>query len=297
MKITNQNKHILDNNKPIVCVYHDPCQDGISSAWVVFNALSGRELQFVPDNYNEHRAEFALTPTNLKNKHLIITDYSFSAERMIELSKLAETVTILDHHTKSKDEIVPLLESGDIHGVFDMKKSGCLVTWDFFHAEEAPLFLQHISDRDLFTFNLPDSRAIYYACLSDEYNVVKWDQMIRQCSTDVLAEIGRPILEKSMQEIPKIAATSELLSVRGWNVPVVEVKDDSLSSEVCAYIYKESDVPFVVAYCKHGAFVKVSFRSKLGSGVNVNEIAMFFGGGGHIHASGVKVSSIFDIVD
>lgn len=297
MKITDKNQHILKNNLPIVCVYHDPCQDGISSAWVVYKALCGRDIQFVPDNYNQGRAEFALTPENLKNKHLIITDYSFPAERMLELSKLAETVTILDHHTKSKDDIEPLLNNGDIYGTFDMSKSGCLITWDFFYEEEAPQFLKHISDRDLFDFKLDGSKEIFYACLSKDYEVTKWDQVIRQCSVEMLIEIGKPILAKYMAEIEEIASTKKMVSICGYRVPVVEVPDDGYGSDTCAFMYEQENVPFAVSYFEKDGITKVSFRSKKGIGADVNEIAKVFGGGGHVHASGVRVKSLLEIID
>ena len=297
MKITEQNKHILNNNLPIVCVYHDPCQDGISSAWVVHKALDGRDIQFVPDNYNQCRAEFALTQENLKNKHLIIADYSFTAERMLELSKLAETVTILDHHTKSKDDIEPLLNNGDIYGTFDISKSGCLITWDFFYEEEAPRFLKHISDRDLFDFKLDGSKEIFYACLSKNYDVAEWDRMIHQYSVEMLIEIGKPILAKYMEEIEEIATTKKIVSICGYHVPIVEVPDGGYGSDTCALLYDQEDVPFAVSYFKKDGIIKVSFRSKKGVGVDVNEIAKLFGGGGHVHASGVRVAYLSEITD
>ncbi|MGR5365692.1 DHHA1 domain-containing protein [Photobacterium damselae] len=297
MKITNQNKHILNDNNPIVCVYHDPCQDGISSAWVVYKALAGRDIQFVPDSYNQGRAEFALTPQNLKDKHLLITDYSYPSERILELSKLAKTLTILDHHTKSRDDIAPLLEKNLIKGVFDMSKSGCLITWDFFFKEDAPLFLKHISDRDLYNFKLKGSKEIYYACLSKSYEVAKWNQMLSQCSVEMLIEIGKPILAKYMAEIEKIASTKKVVSICGYRVPIVEVPNDGYSSDTCAFLYEQEDVPFAVAFFEKDGFVKVSLRSKKGVGLNVNEIAKTFGGGGHIHASDAIMKSILEIID
>ncbi|UKA04677.1 DHHA1 domain-containing protein [Photobacterium damselae] len=297
MKITDQNKHILNNNNPIVCVYHDPCQDGISSAWVVYKALVGREIQFVPDSYNQGRAEFALTPENLKDKHLIIADYSYPSERIVELSKIAKTLTILDHHTKSRDDIEPLLEKDLIKGVFDMSKSGCLITWDFFFKEDAPQFLKHISDRDLYNFKLEGSKEIYYACLSKNYEVAEWNQMINQCSVEMLIEIGKPILAKYMEEIENIASTKKIVSICGYSVPIVEVPDEGYGSDTCAFLYEQEDVPFAVAYIEKDGITKVSFRSKKGVGMNVNEIAKVFGGGGHIHASGVRVKSLSEIID
>jgi hypothetical protein len=51
--------------------------------------------------------------------------------------------------------------------MFDMEKSGCLLTWEwFFKNRQPPQALLAVNDRDLWKFELPWTREIFLALTS-----------------------------------------------------------------------------------------------------------------------------------
>ena len=68
--------------------------------------------------------------------------------------KDANDLLVIDHHKSA------MVELHDIsNAIFDMSKSGATLAWEFFHpGKEAPKFIQYITDRDLWKWELPYSK-------------------------------------------------------------------------------------------------------------------------------------------
>jgi uncharacterized protein len=84
---------------------------------------------------------------------------------------------VLDHHITAAQELEGLLRNdGIVDGVFDMEKSGCLLTWEwFFKDRQPPQALLAVNDRDLWKFELPWTREIFLALTSYPYDFEAWD--------------------------------------------------------------------------------------------------------------------------
>lgn len=136
-------------------------------------------------------------PQNVDGKNVAIVDFSFDADTMAELKRRANTMIVLDHHHSAMKSlqnvadtdkvgvgvgndfqadswvasarrrshtvqrlIVSLRPSYTLSQVFEMKMSGCTISWDFFHGDskEIPLLFRYIEDGDIWRWALHSAK-------------------------------------------------------------------------------------------------------------------------------------------
>ena len=149
-----------------VCFYHFPCNDGIASAWVVSQSLPNAELMGVKPGCKE------IDPEKYNGKYIYFTDVCPNLELLTRLLDLGNRVTILDHHISNQRMLEEIPGGDNLHITFDMNRSGCQITWDHFNPDPddeqggsflRPWFIDYIGDRDLWKFELEDSRIVNLA--------------------------------------------------------------------------------------------------------------------------------------
>jgi len=75
---------------------------------------------------------------------------------MIELNEVANNLLVIDHHKTAMKEL-----EGLDYVVFDLDSSGVTLTWQVFNpGVNIPSILLYIEDRDLWKWELPDSKEI-----------------------------------------------------------------------------------------------------------------------------------------
>jgi len=80
----------------------------------------------------------------------------------------AASILILDHHKTAMEDL-----QGFEGAVFDMERSGAMITWNhFFPNLEAPRLIDHIQDRDLWQFKIPRTREVQAAIFSYPYDLI-----------------------------------------------------------------------------------------------------------------------------
>lgn len=266
--------------KPLMCIYHANCCDGMGAAWSVHHALSKtHDIEF-------HAATYQVEPPEVAGKDVVIVDFSYKRDVMEQLAKEAQSIMVIDHHKTAEAELTPLLESGLITGVFDMSKSGAMLTWECFNqGKKPPRLIEHIQDRDLWKFELLGTREIQAAVYSYPMTLEVWDGLMTADLNELFKQ-GEAINRAHMKNVDGLV---EFLTYRqtiaGHDVPVVN----------CPYMFA-SDVghklainePFSVTYYDTEENRKYSLRSA-DDGIDVSEIAALFGGGGHKHAAGFKL--------
>jgi hypothetical protein len=136
---------------PEVCLYHDPCSDGFTAAWVIQARWPSCEM--IPARYQ------AGALPDVAGKHVLLVDFSYKRDDLIQIASEAASVTILDHHLSAQRDLEPLLASGMILGQFDMERSGAMMAWNFAYPDMVPpLLVQYVQDRDLWTWAWPTPR-------------------------------------------------------------------------------------------------------------------------------------------
>lgn len=273
---------------PTVCIYHHNCADGFAAAWAIWKRWPMVEM--VPGIYGQPVA-------NLVNENIIMVDFSYKTEDMQCLLDAGNRILVLDHHKSAEKELEPFFAAGQIEGVFDMDKSGAVLAWEFAHPDvEIPTLLRHIQDRDLWKFELPNTKFIQSALFSYEYDMRVWDRMLSADDHEIIPTLvreGAAIHRKHMKDIHElIPATLRSMNIGGHTVPVCNLPYTMASD--AANIMCDMDFDFlggkpVFAACYYDTPGQRKFSLRSTNGFDVSEVAALHGGGGHAAAAGFVV--------
>ena len=148
-------------------LYHANCNDGFGAAWAAWVHTQGEDAEFHPVSYQQEPPFAKLGKDNL----IYIVDFSYDRERLMELASVHKHVTVLDHHKTAEDALTgewpDKPQNLELH--FEADKSGAVMTWEYFHGgynrDDIPEILLYAQDRDLWRWELPDSKAINEALL------------------------------------------------------------------------------------------------------------------------------------
>lgn len=268
-----------------VCIYHDKCLDGFAAAWAVrAYAKRKNELnnwEFIPSLYNNP------VPSNLADKNVYIVDFSYKKPEMLEIVKIAKSVTILDHHSTAFKEVGELVAEGIIRGVLDNERSGCVIAWEYLNAPSLmPALLKNIQDRDLWQFKDPRTKQLMSALEIQPRNFTTWDDLLVNdpTSVDRLYEEGAIINKVRTYQMASLMTLQYPMCIGGHIVPVINAPH-FLASELGNVLAKRNPFTFAATYHDTADRRVFSLRSTP-QGLDVSEIAANYGGGGHKQAAG-----------
>lgn len=259
---------------PDVCIYHGNCADGFGAAYAVWKRF-GDEVEYIPGTYG-------MPLPDMTGKAVLFVDFSLKHVIMEALLEQAAGVFIIDHHKTALEDLQPLIDAKKLEGVFNMEKSGAMLTWEYYHAEEPPTLIKHIQDRDLWKFELPHTRNIQAALFSYPYDFAIWDALMHE-DVDKLAADGIAIERKHFKDIKELLAVTQRSMVIGGHVVPVANLPYTMSSDAAGMLAEGQ--PFGACYWDTPGGRIFSLRSRQG-GLDVSEIAKIYGGGGHPAAAG-----------
>lgn len=264
---------------PLV-VYHGPtCLDGLGAAAAAY-ATFGENAEYVMGIYQADQA------IDVEARDVILVDFCYTPDVICDILKKCATLTILDHH-KAAVEAIAHIRHPRLHNFSDVKYSGAILAWRFFHKTPPPLLLVYIQDRDLWKFIYPETRAITTALYSRE---LSFKTLLSQDTTELLTE-GTLLLrvhDKECQDLIKYGKRWMLFSTpheeEAFQLPVVNAPP-KYASDIGNLLAKEHGMG--VTYCDNQYGRIFSIR---GDGTqDVSKIARMFGGNGHPAAAGFKV--------
>jgi len=276
-----------------VCLYHKDCSDGLGAAWAVWKRFP--DAEFVAVQHGDDLPD-------VTGKRVIMVDYCPPIVPLTKVCADAIEVTIIDHH-KTWERVYPLLADMFIRGDFgdkhyhltcDKSKSGALLAWEYFHPEKAvPRLIEHISDRDLWQFKLEGTREVLAGLSLHERTIEQFDFVHDNIPVARLADCGKIVLQTEAVMIQRILKQSQRqvclqLPQPGERavVPLVNCPKE-LHSTLLESIY--SDHPYAVAYFDTPTHRVFGLRSHPETGIDVEQIAVRYGGGGHKNAAGFQV--------
>lgn len=293
---------------PLVCLYHADCLDGMGAAWAVYRKYP--QATFIPVDYGDP------LPEAVNDARVLVVDFCYDLDTMIELAARCRTLTLLDHHTSS-EETAKIMQ--DLHKVMsiyapvivvhDRQRSGALIAWQFLHPLAlVPRILELISDRDLWLFRFPETRQVMQALDSYPMDLECWDKLFaydpKDATThlDVIMQLeteGGPVVrqtrrlaERLIQQTMRVVELTEEMAVPGADLPfrmmapMVNVPRP-LASETLSRLNEE--YPCVLGYYDSDTHRVFSVRSAQYSLLTARSLAECFGGGGHEHAAGFRV--------
>ena len=263
-----------------ICIYHNNCLDGFAAAWAVRYALA--------DNVEFYKGIHQQAPPDVTGLDVFLVDFSYKKDVLENMLKTAASITILDHHISAEKDLSELLKAGDLKGLFDMSKSGAMLAWEWFNPDRpAPELIAYIQDRDLWQFKLEGSREINAALASYPYDFEVWDSlMLSADGVEVLKHDGEAIERRLQKDVMALIASGvRRMVIGGYDVPVLNASSAYVSD--AGHIMSMGE-PFAACYWDHPDGRSFSLRSAEG-GIDVAEVAIGYGGGGHEKAAGFTV--------
>lgn len=281
-----------------ICFYHNPCPDGITALWCVNKAIPNIYCRGISPQDDRIIEKY------YKNKELIFVDVIPSEQKLIHMLEIAKKITIIDHHISNEKIIEKYIEHPKMTAIFDMELSGCQLTWDYFHKSPRPWFVDYVGDRDLWKFELPNSKLINIALIELDYLKLEELNSLYDMTKD--EENKKKLIERHMIPAAKIldrknekmlnaamgSSLQKVIKINDLKYDVWVVSGGILTSELGNRLMQKKfnnnqlpDFVFLFDYRFKDDLWKVSLRSEI---VDVSVIATSFGGGGHPKAAGFE---------
>lgn len=284
---------LLQPNEVDCVIYHHPCSDGTGSAYVVWKYFTtyypAKEITYYPMNIG------ASPPGGIEGKNVLICDYSYKKDVLLELLKKVNKLLIIDHHKSAEKD---LKEIDDKYKIFHMNYSGAMLTWYYFFPEVSPpLMIQYIQDRDIWTKKLPntdDFASWFYTLPFDfkEYDKYLDDNLLMEMINTrgiSFGELNNYYTEQAVEYcVPKFSKIKDKFYFVGY------VNSTICKSDIGNKIFDRFPfIDFSAVYSISDTTDSTSFslRSTI-KHADVSEIASSLGGGGHACASGLKVNYV-----
>lgn len=270
-------------------IYHASCTDGFCSAWLCH--LVWPDAEFIPANYG-------WDPPDVTGNDVLIVDFSYDREILLEMAAKAAKIEILDHHRTAQRKL-----QGLSFCTFDMTKSGARLTWDYLI--EKKLFnpweywsgfssmvhwlVEYVEDYDLHLQVQPDYEEVCAAIRNHDFTFEAYDKLALRSPHELCLE-GRPVVRYQKWLIDHHVKYSQIVEINGVKGRGCQCSMNKLWSKVGESILEAfPDIPFAVIWQDTiDGYRLYSLRARK-RGFDVGELAESMGGGGHKEASGFKV--------
>ena len=281
MKLIEKRKTKRLISKDIVVIYHGNCTDGFSAAWAAWNKF-GDKAEYVGIDPGE------LPPPELASKELYMIDviYDGGLEALIKNNK---KVIFIDHHISNKN-IVELIPSG----LFDLNHSAAVLAWKYFFPNKiVPKLLNYVEDVDLWRLKMPYANEISAAMDLLDFSFNNWSCLASDFENETIFKEyinrGKIVLEYQNKLIERLI-TNNLEHVEFLGLKTYVINSPNFSSQIGNVLAIKSKSLGIVWYEQKDGSIHVSLRSV--GDTDVSKMAEKFGGGGHKHAAGFRVSEL-----
>lgn len=294
--------------------YHHECWDGFGAAYAAWKRF-GNDATYVSVQHGNPPPDF------VDGEEVYILDFSYDKDALLDIDGRASLLVVLDHHESARKQLEDLP-----FATFDMEKSGAVLAWEYFHSSDVPELLLYIQDRDLWRWELPDSREINYALQSHPFDFELWDWFAGlgsfKANQDQMGDLERelaalansaapPTPEEQEREriLAKFKGEDGLSELRRDGVPIVRMIDAMIDRAVSSAFEAVIDGQKVMVanslllrseiadrLIQMGSPIAATFsdgpKGRLWSlrsrddEHDVSVIASKYGGGGHKQASG-----------
>jgi oligoribonuclease NrnB/cAMP/cGMP phosphodiesterase (DHH superfamily) len=312
-------------NKDNVVLYHSPCHDGFTAAWIASRFLGYDNTTIIPMRYNVDYSQEAKFLDGLRERAVYIVDFSLEPKKgLMSVLASASSVVMLDHHKSAMEkleavdafcanrirydefiascqseysmnidetlEFEMLLDKLDIR--LDNDMSGAGLAWDYFYKTRPPKLVEHVEDRDLWKFRDENTRAFMMNLMSYPMKLDVYDELFRKTSSlpgycDFLAE-GRAQLRLFNQYIDQLSSMPlKLLRLPGFEQfkGVVFNANAMFTSELGNRLAEKFDFALIWGFDNKNNDIVVGLRSRADGDCDVSEIAKCHFNGGGHYAA------------
>jgi oligoribonuclease NrnB/cAMP/cGMP phosphodiesterase (DHH superfamily) len=263
-------------------LYHNNCQDGFGSAWIVWRHLKGDAtyMGLVPDNLPPY--------TQFKNKYVVIMDISLPRKYLDDIKSVARNVLLIDHHNTYADE---LEEHPNV--VFDKEHSSIYITWRVFNPDEKiPQFVRYIEDNDLAKYEIKKTEPFVAAIGTklpfhhiDYFKM--WDKLLNEAFVDSLIQDGIKYQEYKNYLLKRNMHIGQNMKLGGYKVLVANFGAVGLASDLGNKMSEQNPTyDFVILWSYHSSNKEYSIMLRTrNDNIDLSQLAKKFGGGGHPRAA------------
>lgn len=276
-----KDKNAIKSLKKIMVFYHEDA-DGFTGAWSAWKKLKNTADYLPMHNDNKPLDTLAL---NAEGKDIYIIDYSFKTEEMKKLVAINKKVVLIDHHITSAESAKIATES-----LYDISHSGAYLAWKYFHQDKKiPKLVSYVEDYDLWKFKLPFTQELTIFLSSKKFDFKAWEKLAEEfedaSKRKEMIKQGKIMLDYKEKVIQELLDKGEEVVLDGHRA--FAVNSPVFESEIGKHIYEKKGMLAIIwSYRRrHGKpKLKVSLRSN--ESIDVAEIALKYGGGGHKSAAG-----------
>jgi uncharacterized protein len=304
----------MTEQAPTLCIHHHPCADGFTSAWAVWKRFPNTKF---------HPGVHGKPPPDVTGQDVVIVDFSYPEATLLKMAETAASILVLDHHDTARADLAnlpPASLAWETHvqeacdpryideplrsiGVqFDMKRSGAMMAWNYFHpGVPAPNLIQHIQDRDLWKFELDGTREIQSWVFSFPYDFDVWETLALQLASEAgwneAFTQGEAISRKHLKDIEEIiGGTAREMIIGGHKIQVANMPW-TMASDAAGIMAEHAEFAAVYYDADNGERVfSLRSRGNFHVGNLAKEMGRRFGtnGGGHKGAAGFRAPCGWD---
>lgn len=273
-----------------VVLYHavadgQPCTDGYTGYYVVRKAFP--EIEGVPVVHGQPPPM-----DKIAGKRVVLVDFCYPRETMLELRKVTKDLLVLDHHKTALDQC------GDLpYCRFDLSVSGAMLAWRYFFeettGEKPPPLVSYVSDADLWKFKLKSSREIRAWLSSLPMDLIEWSAaniLLRDSKAfEQVAWAGSLILRQIDHQVARAAETHTVVDTEDGQMAFVN--SQLYQSEIGSKLAEKYGMACVWWYDR--GLIRLSLRADAAHDVSLAAKAL--GGGGHPQAAGAALPGMLSV--
>jgi uncharacterized protein len=269
---------------PLVIYHGQGCPDGFASAWLFYEG----KAEFLALDHGQIRTVDDLP--SVAGRAVYILDFSFSAAILHGIEERAAKLVLLDHHKSAAEQLTGFnCRCGVVH--FDMNKSGCRLAWEFFQpGKPLPDLVRYIEDRDIWTWQYPESAAFLAALDMEPFDFAHWAAIAAFDAAQVATFMARGAAmdEKFSKLATDIAQTAQPIQFNGELGLMVNAP--GVFHSLVGDMLSQRSGTFALMWCVSTAgVVKAGLRSQ--RDFDCIPLARSMGGGGHAQACGFKMGT------
>ncbi len=293
-------------------LYHANCIDGITSAWVAWDALSKEDYDcdVAAVRYSDDlQAKIFTMLKAVEYTQLYVVDFSLPVYLLtkIEREYIYMDITVIDHHKTAFEMYAPAMEvekysalrtslGNQTTVILDNNECGASLCWTYFHPSNTlPTLVRYVKDYDLWRFELGVMTKWFDKFLRTQpLEVENWGHLVKDAEIIELMNVyltaGMKLQEEHEEQVALIADDIKPITIAGIKGAMVECPVE-YTSDVGHEIARLTGTYGLMYRVNHDeGIIDWSLRSE--KGCDVSAIAKKFGGGGHKTAAGFRTDLI-----
>lgn len=274
-----------------IVIYHRKCSDGTASAWC-FKKRYPNIISIPLECGSKEIPEYMLKILEkAKNKNVVFVDITLSVDDTKKVKQMIDNgkIMIIDHHITA----VPVMKIKEIdRSIYNVNKSAAQLAWDYcFPDKERPKFINYIADRDLWKWNMPDSKVYnngLFKLFGTSFETYDMLYEYENQLYDTIVKVGSKDQKEKDEKIDILVKDIKPTKWKDYKVAVIELDrpDQYLRSEVGHKLCQLHDIQFAIICCYRDDYKEhwISLRSQ--GDFDTTTVSEPYGGGGHKNASG-----------